>query len=718
MASVVGSSDAVVAEAIVRPHIDKEESVEGARLKALRKQREGLLLERQILDQDLQRLRRLEVRSRPSLKDGEPPHSVSVEPRLTLVRFRTDEMEKTRQRRREVEKLIADLKDEEESLERTSRRECRVSKRVELLLQGSEPLKSDSVLVLSYRVPGARWTPAYQLKFDPLLSQVQAQLRVLVAQDTGEDWGAVTLSVTTADAGQCNQLKELTSVRIGKSQPAPPASEWKAPPSDTLSLFSDFDRRLSEEGGFVPQEIIVPELPAPKPHVSKVRGLSENQKWAILLMSVEPEYSAEVFSHWSPERVQEITHEITQLPTVSTEVREYVLAEFRDRGILSSDDRVHVQTMARGAQDAGEPTRVLAAGPPNRMEARITSAPVKKRKRKSRIPTSTIASFSIADRCIPPASGGSAMVNDLMMLKEETPTEVRIPDPSTREYARLVMPSALQKFRGRLQVQSLTEQIRKVAIRAGLDAEELVGQVRKSIQRAERVGSMSWPSGHSGPRWPGEEPFDLHFESQGLCRVPSDGAFHGQLLKEFTLPVTSRFVTVPRETQQVFRSVEMESPDVLPPGQADIYVGGDFLLSGPVDGAAPGGKLRLALGVEEQIKVARNTRFAESVSGVVSKTRRFEHTLEIELANNLSREATIEVRERLPQPAELEKDVEVKVDSSKPEWESFEPDDSSGIADARRWVVGLKAGQKATLEARYTIIVPKKFELQGGNRRD
>ena len=67
---------------------------------------------------------------------------------------------------------------------------------------------------------------------------------------------------------------------------------------------------------------------------------------------------------------------------------------------------------------------------------------------------------------------------------------------------------------------------------------------------------------------------------------------------------------------------------------------------------------------------------------------------------------------------QLAKDVEVTVVRSVPEWEAFEPEEQPGFKGGYRWLVSLKAGDQTKLEAVYTITLPFKYELEGGNRRD
>ena len=56
--------------------------------------------------------------------------------------------------------------------------------------------------------------------------------------------------------------------------------------------------------------------------------LSSRQKAAILLISLPPEVSAQVFREFGPEEVQAISQEISKLPQISPEVRAKIIEEF------------------------------------------------------------------------------------------------------------------------------------------------------------------------------------------------------------------------------------------------------------------------------------------------------------------------------------------------------------------------------------------------------
>ncbi|MFJ9953322.1 DUF4139 domain-containing protein [Kitasatospora sp. NPDC091207] len=94
---------------------------------------------------------------------------------------------------------------------------------------------------LEYGVPAARWVPAYRLSYQQGSDTGRLVLRASVAQRTGEDWTGVRLALSTADLDRRTDLPKLRSLRIGRSQPAPPPSGWREPPAGLGDLFTGFD---------------------------------------------------------------------------------------------------------------------------------------------------------------------------------------------------------------------------------------------------------------------------------------------------------------------------------------------------------------------------------------------------------------------------------------------------------------------------------------------
>jgi len=72
---------------------------------------------------------------------------------------------------------------------------------------------------LSYHVPGASWRPLYDLALDG--ERLTVSYLAEVTQQTGEDWPAVELALSTTRRGLHQTLPELDPWYIGRAQPVP-----------------------------------------------------------------------------------------------------------------------------------------------------------------------------------------------------------------------------------------------------------------------------------------------------------------------------------------------------------------------------------------------------------------------------------------------------------------------------------------------------------------
>ncbi|MCX5210115.1 DUF4139 domain-containing protein [Kitasatospora sp. NBC_00240] len=105
---------------------------------------------------------------------------------------------------------------------------------------------------LEYGVPGARWVPAYRLGYRRGADTGSLLLRASVLQRTGEDWTGVRLALSSADLQRRTDLPKLRSLRIGRSQAAPPPTGWREPPGGLTDLFSAYDAAGPRPGRPVP----------------------------------------------------------------------------------------------------------------------------------------------------------------------------------------------------------------------------------------------------------------------------------------------------------------------------------------------------------------------------------------------------------------------------------------------------------------------------------
>ncbi|MCK6551802.1 mucoidy inhibitor MuiA family protein, partial [Myxococcota bacterium] len=85
-------------------------------------------------------------------------------------------------------------------------------------------------LTLEYMVPGARWTPSYDLHYFAKDGALEIGTYGLVTQATGEDWDDVELFLSTAIPGQGIELPELLTWTLGEKGELIPRPRAQAQP--------------------------------------------------------------------------------------------------------------------------------------------------------------------------------------------------------------------------------------------------------------------------------------------------------------------------------------------------------------------------------------------------------------------------------------------------------------------------------------------------------
>lgn len=244
---------------------------------------------------------------------------------------------------------------------------------------------------------------------------------------------------------------------------------------------------------------------------------------------------------------------------------------------------------------------------------------------------------------------------------------------------------------------------------------DVLAVIRASVRRAG-IGDDALPPGHLPVSPTGD--FDYAYTANGTVSVPSDGAFHVLPIGAHTAEAHLHHVAVPRETQDVFRVLELTSPvdAALMRGPVDVYQGGAYLMSSHIPPTLPRGKVRLGLGVEQAIKIARNTTFAEKSTGLLGGGLSLVHELDMDIANGTPVPVEIEVRERLPTTTTDDKEVEVTVETVEPAWKPWTQEQT--LEGGYKWTLTVDAGQKRKLYAKYVVKLSSKNELVGGNRRE
>jgi hypothetical protein len=617
------------------------------------------------LEQAVTRLQGLTAPERPRGARGEAPPPAPTAARLTLLEFRRAELERLGEQRAtllvQLEEARETLdvmgqRDENASQSRQAREhELRKSIVVRLRKTNGASMAPACHLVVEYLVPGAKWVPNYAIRFDEDKNTAELAMRAQVCQNTGEDWEKVSLRVATADPERWSELPELPALRIGRRQPPLPRTGWRPPPTGTEELFSDYERAT---GAFFERGA---SAPAPE------EGL-----WVGQL----------------PDSECDTLDDLAITGALEDEKEGFAGEEF-GRSIFAKEFKAQIAA-EMPVPTAARPAPLAAK---SGLLSRAMSGILKDREMYSK-------NEDIGEK--PPAEVTAELTAETSMLNYSMLRLGGIEDPGRG----VLRPLSLEA--------SYLEYLAKIHVSVDVDVTVSLGMAKA---RAGSVAGKSPPHGHIAPgAWEG---FDHSYTADTTVSVPSDANFHNVPLSDRSGSIELRYVTVPRECSEVYRFLSIANPldAPLPDGPADVYVDGDYLLTSQLHAVAPGGTIELGLGVEEAVKVARNVRFSERTSGLLKGSLGLLHEIEVDVTNNLSKDAAVEVRERIPIVREPDEEVSVQVTDVDPEWESFDQERKE-VEGAYSWRIEVPAGATKTMKASYEVSLSAKHEIVGGNRRE
>ena len=287
------------------------------------------------------------------------------------------------------------------------------------------------------------------------------------------------------------------------------------------------------------------------------------------------------------------------------------------------------------------------------------------------------------------------------------------------DYGRLRLFPASNSRRGALRRIDVRMQYQQLCVEH-VRVDVAIEQITEAVAWAQLLETERPPEGH---HWPSSEGgFDYAYVAEAPVDLASTGVFTSLPIDLREAKATPRYVSVPRESQDVFRIVSLRNPLAAPllAGPADVYVAGKFALSSSIELTPIDGRIELGLGVEQAIKIARNVSFAEDSSGMFKRHLGLTHTLELTVQNHLNSAATVEIRERIPVAAQAQADdITIEVEAASPSWDDYEPKDPDHpLEGGRMWKVQVPANGKRELSASWVVTIPTNHELVGGNRRE
>lgn len=650
-----------------------------------------------VIDHEIKVISRIEIPQRFSGEGEKAPPPSPTMMRMAIanyknqqIRDRTAEQREIREKLRQAQEHLNDLLEKQSRASSAKEARPHELRKIAIIrltypeIDSNQPLSCQR-LILEYFVPGTRWTPTYIFRLDTVANTATIAMRALICQKTGEDWNGVSLELSTAQPMMWCDLPELPSLRLGRAQPTPQKSGWRLPPVGAELLFEDYDRGFSQptlSDQVIPQ--IKTMIPPPSP------------------MAVSPlengDFSADEFDL----------------------AEESEFAEFQEEPLERKPDDRPAKISHKKASTNDNPFEMNLLGdrpdynPPDvNMCARPAPSPLSMWKMRRQAKIEDVEADVLEESYI---SSPASLVKESLMFEEKKINRLilaynlmEMPAPDRRDQrGKLSLIQQQETYLEILQTQELIVNF------------DVIDPVKLAIYQAKQCLNQPLPSGGINVRQVAGS-FDYAYPGTGRVDVASDGQFHSVALTGEGTEMEIYYVTVPREAADVFRMAKLRNPLPSPllTGLTDVYLDGEYLLSTTIKTVPPKGEMDLGLGVEESIKVARNTTYKENRGGnLLVGVNELHHEIKIDLVNNLSKDAKIEVRDRVPIPAKDAK-VDVSIDAVSPPWEKYpQTERDLPIEGGYHWWVNLSPGEEKTLAVQYTLKIAVDRELIGGNRRE
>jgi Domain of unknown function (DUF4139)/N-terminal domain of unknown function (DUF4140) len=199
--------------------------------------------------------------------------------------------------------------------------------------------------------------------------------------------------------------------------------------------------------------------------------------------------------------------------------------------------------------------------------------------------------------------------------------------------------------------------------------------------------------------------YDLLFPSMQKESIPSASAQRRVALWADTWPIKVERKIYPALSADAFLVAELKKPSkqVLPGGQAQLFVGADPSGVASLKLVSPGEAFTLPLGLDKNVRPVRNVKLVEQTDGLISKEETGTYTVTIEVANPYP--VSIAARVFDQYPVAKGSGIEVKLLESKP---VATQDTRTGELT---WQLTLPPKTKTTVSFVYSIRRPKGHKL-------
>ena len=524
---------------------------------------------------------------------------------------------------------------------------------------------------ISYSLQGARWAPAYLLHQRQGVTRTSIDMNIRIAQFTGEDWQGVRLRLSGASLSRLIQLPDLPAQKLGRKQPPPGPALRPAPQAD--------DELFTEYGNWV---------------MSNAAPVSDNGRGKYPDLSERLDMLSEIAGPFDDLMEYDSVRKLKEIAVSAGPVDNLISEHPLDGGDITGQLAPNVV----GDMEFDEPAELAD------LEEAREEIDLSQEEHEALYAGSVSAELSQPRMRKLKKSAGPGQAPPHQKSVPRTVTEYIDLDD---ELQNAVLGKDLRLFR-----MCGPEETGRGTLAWERGAERDAGnEYNRFLANQERIQEP-------GALFDSNIPYV--YECAGLVDVASDGHVYTAGVESAQGEARIEYRSAPAVNTDVFRRLVMENPfkHPLPPGRVSVYMDGAFAFHTNLNQAsAPGARLQIPLGREEALRVARNTRYKESSSGVFAGNMDLDYEIENEVRSQLAFPVNLELIERLPVKDKDNKEIGIRKVESKPEAESIDEYEGSHYKGGVKFLLELGAGEKATARLLYRVTVPAKKELKGGNRR-
>jgi hypothetical protein len=534
-------------------------------------------------------------------------------------------------------------------------------------LSGSGPVK----LTLTYLAPNARWYPHYELQLLPASNQVRVSFFGLVSQETGEDWKDAELTLSTAIPATTTTLPKLATWKIGQRErfiptPAPREVAVRAPPPVPPVLLDEpreldrlQERLLARIGVSAP-----PASPAPTP------APPANQA-----PTLAPSQSSQ------PARPPS-----TQIQTATSSI---------------------MGTVKNAESHEPIPDVVVTATSP-------------------RVPEEIVVTDSQGNYWFPTLPPGVYTLRyDATGFKPYARSDIQLRTGRTIRVNTELLP---ESFTETIEIAGTPPTVDVGSTTMGINMDQdfirhmaggrpgAAGNSSRSFESLSEytptVGvGLAPPEAYRRPTLDSRLPaslaggYDLAFPTTRPETIPSGKGGRQVPLFTETWPVKVERKLFPALTSAAFLVAELQSPSkqVLPGGEARLFVGDDPAGSAMLKLVAPGERFTLPLGVDRAVRPVRNVALVQSEKGFIGKDEETAYRVTIEVANPYAFPLPVRIHDQWP--LARGDDVEVKLVRTEP----YARQDK--VKGTLEWELSVPASGKTVATFEYTLRHPKGWRM-------